>query len=153
MRAARPGPLLVDQRGVLGEGGGQAGRDGQLVVPDVDDRDRGVGDGLGFRRDHGDRLAQEPDLAQGHDRTVPQRVAVVGIDVGQVRGGQDGDDAVELLRCPGVDRGDPGVRHRAVQDRTVEHARQPQVPGELGLAGELEPAIGALHALSDSTRP
>ena len=43
---------------------------------------------------------------------------------------------------------DPGVRHRAVQDRAVEHAGQPEVAGELGLAGELEPAVGAFHALS-----
>ena len=29
-----------------------------------------------------DRLAQEPGLTDGHDRPVPQRVAIVGIDVG-----------------------------------------------------------------------
>ena len=36
------------------------------------------------RRDHGDRLAGEADLAEGHDRAVAQRVAVVRVDVRQV---------------------------------------------------------------------
>ena len=148
VRAARPGPLLVDQRGVRGERRLERGRDREFVVLDVDERDRGVGRGLGFGRDHGDRLAQEPDLAQGHDRPVPQRVAVVGIDVGQVVAGQDGDHAVGLLRGGGVDAPDPGVRHRAVQDRAVEHAGQPEVAGVFGLAGELQPAVGAFHALT-----
>ncbi len=149
VRAARPRGLLVDQRGALGEGGLQRGRDRQLVVLDVDVRDRGVGGGLGLRRDHRDRLAGEPDLADGHDRTVAQRVAVVGIQVGQVLPGEDGDHAVELFRRRGVDGPDPGVCDRAVQDRAVEHAGQPDVAGEFGLAGQLEPAVGALHALPD----
>ena len=147
VRAARPGPVLVDQRGVRGERRFERGRDREFVVGHVDERDRGVGRGLGLGRDHGDRLAQEPDLAQGHDRPVAQRVAVVGIDVGQVRGGEHGHYAGGGLRGLGADRGDPGVGHLAVQDRAVEHAGQPEVAGVFGLAGELEPAVGAFHAL------
>ena len=148
VRAARPGGLLVDHGRVVGQRHLETGRDGQFVVLDVDARDRGVGDGLGLRRDHRDRLADETDLADGHDRAVPQRVAVVGIQVGQVLGRQDGDHAVELFRRRGVDGGDPGVRHRTVQDRAVEHAGHPDVAGEFGLAGQLEPAVGALDALA-----
>ena len=156
VRAAWAAGLLVDQRGFRGKRFVEAGRDGQLVVLDGDAGDREVGGGLGLRRDHRDRLAGEPDLADGHDRAVPQRVAVVGIQVGQVLGSEDGDHAVEFFRRRGVDGGDPGVRHRAVQDRAVEHAGQPDVAGEFGLPGQLEPAVGALHALSDgafSARP
>ena len=71
MRAARPGSLLVDQGGVGGERRLERGRDRELVVCHVDERDGGVGRGLGLRRDHGDRLAEEADLAQGHHRAVP----------------------------------------------------------------------------------
>ena len=73
-----------------------------------------------------------------------------------ILGSEDGDHAVEFFRRRGVDGGDPGVRHRAVQDRAVEHAGQPDVAGEFCLPGQLEPAVGALHALSDdafSARP
>ena len=40
------------------------------------------------------------------------------------------------------------MRHRAVQDRAVEHAGQPDIAGEFGLAGQLAPAVGALDALA-----
>jgi hypothetical protein len=75
-------------------------------------------------------------------------VTVEGVDVREVVARQYGDDAVSLLGGCGIHGADLGVRHRATQDRPMEHAWEPDVAGELGLAGELERAVGAFDALS-----
>ena len=64
-----------------------------------------------------------------HVRGDRPRARQVALLVGEVRAGEDGDDAGAALGLGGVDRGDRGVRDRAAQDREVQHAGQGDVVG------------------------
>ena len=57
-------------------------------------------------------------------------------DVGEVGAAVGGDDAGQLERGRHVDADDLGVRHRAAQDGHVQQARQRDVVGPVGLAGD-----------------
>ena len=107
--------------------------DGHAVagVLDLVDRQRGV-----HRRDHVGR--DRP----GAGHRGPHHVGEVAPAVG-------GDDAGHLQGRRHVDREDLGVRHRAAQHGHVQQARQGDVVGPVGLAGQ---EFGVLLATAPATQ-
>jgi len=121
----------------------------QRLVVDVDELQR-VARGVPVLGDHErDLLPLEPHLVGGQDRLDvlgqgghPGQPAVV-----QRLAGDHGLDPGVGLGGRGVDRGDPGVRERAAQDRAVQHA------GKLDVIGEVAPAAQEAGVLLALDRP
>ncbi len=112
---------------------------GQFLVFRHDLVDRGFGDvGIGGHH-HRDRLADEAHLVDRQDGLIVERGAVVGIGdhLADVVGGEDAMNAGNLLRGAGVDRLDPAMRHRAAEDLSVQHSRQPHGVRVFGASGDL----------------
>jgi hypothetical protein len=140
-------PGLVDTRGVRRQRLRHRVDAGQLLVSDVHELGRGVGD---LRRGGGDQRHGLPREAHpvrrqhrlGHDELAePTARPLDDAVVGHVRRGEHGRDATERGGLRGVDRDDAGAGHRRADDLAVEHARQPPVGGveqaALGLVPEV----------------
>ena len=100
---ARAERAVVDPRRVVGERLLDRADDGELLVVDDDPLERRSGGRLVLRRDGRDGLAGEADAVDGDDRPVADRVTPVGIDVLEIGGGEDADDAGHRLCRRGVD--------------------------------------------------
>ena len=139
---------LVDLRRVVLQGGPDVEHRRERLVVDLDGG-QGVGRGVAVAGHHaGDGLADVAHLVDRHrrvsgdddvrrDRPGAGQAALLG---GEVRTGVGRDDPGLAPRGADVDRGDPGVRVRAPQERHVQHAGQPDVVGPVGLAGD-EPLV------------
>ena len=150
--------LLVHERGTGRERGLQVDRGGQLVV--VHDHQLG---GVPRRR----RVARDDDrhgVPDVVDLGVGQRPVVGHEDVlgdrppggdagdevvGEVRAGEDGDDARVLPRRGRVDGGDPGVRDGAAHQGEVHRAERGDVVGPGAAAGEQRRVLATREALAD----
>ena len=142
-------PLSRGLRGLL-----EVQRGRQLVVLDVDELG-GVPGLRGAARDHhGDGLAGEGDPVRGQRRVGGGDLVGrdrPGVDarplgLGEVGTGEHRDDVGRLLRRAGVDADDLRVGERAAHHREVQHARQLDVVGPAGAAGDqalvlLAPAV------------
>ena len=125
--------VLVHQRGTVGQGLLHVQHHRQRLVLDLDGGERVHRAGPVAGHHHGDRLADVAYLVGGERR-------VVGVDDvrghwpgarqahrGQVARGERGHHA-RLPQCrSGVHIDQTGVRHRAAQDRQVQHAGQRDV--------------------------
>jgi hypothetical protein len=128
------GSVRLERRARIEDGG-------QVLVLDVDEPHRLLRGLARLGGDGGDPLPDEPDDVRGQHRQVAQLAAVP--DVSEIRPGEDGDDAGQLLGGRGVDRDDPRVRHRAGQAGDVQDAVRVVVAGVARLAGHLEGALVA----------
>ncbi|MEJ7695096.1 MAG: hypothetical protein WKF78_00140 [Candidatus Limnocylindrales bacterium] len=152
MEITGPELPVVDELGAWRESLVECRDDGQLLVVDDDLADGGLGDRMVRGRDSGDRLTGEADPVDREYRPVLDRVTVVRVDVHQVRGCQDRDDAGDRLGRRRVDREDPGMRVRASEHLAVEHPRNHDVADEFGLAAQLLGGIRACHRPADLRR-
>ena len=83
---------------------------GELLVVDDDPLERRRGGRLVLGGDGGDGLAGEAHPVDGDDRPVADRVTPVRVDVGEIGGREDADDAGHRLGVSRVDGDDPRVR-------------------------------------------
>ncbi len=97
------GTAIVQTWRIRGEGLFERPEHGQLLVLDFDRRHRRLGGRFVHGGDRGHGLAGEPDAIEGDDRTVLDRVSVVGLDVLEVGTGQHGRHAAHFERAAGVD--------------------------------------------------
>ena len=124
---------------------------------DVDELER-VRRGVVVAGDHaGHDLADVADLVGGHRRVRRDddvrrhrpgagQAALFG---GEVGAGERGDDAGRAAGGRHVHRPDPGVRHRAAHVTDVQHPRQHDVVGPVGLPGEQPRVLLARPRLAD----
>ena len=133
---------------------------GQLVVVDVDE----FGGIAGFRGAAGD---DDGDDLTGTGNAVADPREVVGGDLlggdrprvgtdtqafGEVGSGVDADDVLRVLGGTGVDVRDLGVGEGAADHRQVHHAREDDVVGPLGAAGDEALVLLAEACLPDLGR-
>jgi len=123
-----PLALAVDERPVGGERLGDRHHRRQLLVLDLDQRQRALGGLVVDRGYGGDRLAHVAHLLQR------QRVLVLAdgedaVGDGQMLASEDGVDARQLDGLADVEAPDVRVRLGAPQQLADQHARQPQVVG------------------------
>ena len=133
------GPQLFVNEGGRGHGFHLVVDRGQVLVFRHDLVDRGFGDmGIGGY-DHRDRLADEAHLVDCQNGLVVECRAVIGIGdhLKDVVGGEDAMNAGNLRRRTRVDRFDPAMRHRAAEDLSVQHSRQPHGVSVFGASGDL----------------
>ena len=148
------GRALGDRR--LGRGDG-----GQHGVVHVDRLSRVARLGLALGDHHGDRIADEADLALGEDgvRRLLHRGAVLGMDLpaagqaadtGHIRTGEDRDNARHGGSSGGVDPGDRRMGVRAAEDHGVGLVGAVDIVGVMAATGEEPQILLALHAGTDA---
>ena len=120
----------------------------QLLELDVDQLERLVGDPLVGGGDRGDGIADVADLL------TRQRLLVLadGKDAEldrQVIPGEDGQHARVRPSARDIHVQDASMRVRTPQESPVDHPRQRQVVGELGLAADLGKRVGLDQRLAD----
>ena len=150
---AELGPARVQLRRVGRERFVERAEHRLLLVLDLDRAQRRLGCGLVDGRDRLHRLPREAHAVKRDDRAVLDRVSVVGLDVVQVRAGQDRGDAFELERGARVERLDQRVRDGTAQHLAVQHARDLHVAHVLRLAGELLAPVLAWPRDADLGQP
>jgi hypothetical protein len=148
MRALLAG-LLVDDRGVRAERSGGARGERQRLVVDLDQPERLLGGGRILGHDGHDRLAREPDLPDGDQGVVRDRVAVDEVHVRQVVCRDDRDHAGMLARGGRVDAADPSVRVGAAQQLGVSQPGHAQVHREAAPAGHLVDPVASGDGFAD----
>ena len=133
------GPQLavVDERRAVGDRLVDRADDRQLLVLDDDLARRRLGGRFVLGRHRGDPLARKAHPLRCEDRPILDRVAPVGIEVGELGADQHRDHARHRLGGGGVDRDDPRVGQRGAQDLAVQHSRHVDVAGEPGPAADL----------------
>ena len=109
----------------------------QQLVGDLDRAHRRLRRRLVRGGDGSHRLAREAHAVDRDDRAILDRMAVIGLDVVEVGGGEDRGHPLHRERRGGVDGEDPRMRVRAAQDLAVEHPRHLHVTDVLGLAAQL----------------
>jgi hypothetical protein len=133
---------------------------GQLVELHVDELGGVARLGRGARDDDGHHLTGEGDTVDGH-RGMCGGLLVGGdrpgvdhhaLRVGDVLAGDDRDHIGGVPRGAGVDARDRGVGVGAAHHRQVEHARESQVVGPPGAAGEEALVLLAAAVLADLGR-
>jgi hypothetical protein len=144
--------LRVDVAGVFGEELRRAGcqrglhvQDGRQLLEVKVDRRCGLQSGqriLG--RDRGEFLADVPHAVHGEDRLVVARRADTEADLSGLGRRHDVDHPGHAPRAGGVDPAQQTVRHRALQERQVQHAGTSEVVDVAGTAGRL---VGRVHPL------
>ena len=149
--------VVVDDRGV-GEGVLEVGDRRQRVVLDLDGLERVACRGGRLGDHHRHAVADVADLVD-RERVVGRVLHVLGDRPGaghragprvhEVGAGVGGDDAGQRQGGLHVDRGDAGVGVGAAQDRHVQRARDVEVVGEAGLAGEQGRVLPAPHPGAD----
>ena len=147
----RPQRPVVELRRVLRQRLLDGADDGELLVLDVDalqGRQRGR---LVLGGDRGDGLAGEADAVDRDDRPVSDGVAPVGVDIAEVGGGEDADDACHALGLGRVDGDDPRVSDRRAQHLPVRHARHDDVARELRLPAQFLGGVPAGNRAADRT--
>ncbi|GAA0631625.1 hypothetical protein GCM10009547_39330 [Sporichthya brevicatena] len=149
-------PLLVEEHGVLGEGGVEVDDGRERLVDDVDQLEGVLGDVLVAGDDGDDGLADVTDLLDRERaavadllaREVPQ-VALRADPLEELGAGGDGEDAVEGGGAAGVDRDDPCVRVRAAQDGERRLAREVDVVDVPSGAADEPCAVAGRDACAD----
>ena len=130
--------VLVDERRARSQGGRRGEHGRQLVVLDLDQRERLFGEGGRLGGDRGDLVADAPDLAALEREMILDEAERMLLDVGS---GDDADDAGQGARARRVDANDAGVRQRGPQDPAVQHPRQLEVVEEARPPGDLLGAV------------
>ncbi len=148
------GPALRMEHGVAGCRDRGLGIDHrrQLLVVDLDQLERVLGDIAALGGDDRDRLADVAHAVERHAALLDRRIGETGQgpgDLGDVGAGHDQGHARQRL-CPAdIDRLDARVRVRAAQCCRVQHVRQHDVVDVAALAGQEARVLDPLHALAD----
>ena len=138
--------VVVDERSVRRERLGDVEDGGQLLVLDLDERERLVRRVRRLRGDGGDALADEAHLVDGEDGQVAHEAPD---PVGALRAGEDGTDAGHALGGGGVDAHDAGVGVRAPEHPAPQAVLRGQVSGEAEAPAHLVRPLDARGALAD----
>jgi hypothetical protein len=121
----------------------------QDLVADLDELARPLGGGLVDRRHGRDGVAHHADLVRAQRLLVLRHGQDAKLHARQVVAG---DDAVHAGKRAGprrIDGEDAGVAVGRAQELRVRHARQDEVIGVPGLAGDLRPRVDLRQRLSD----
>ena len=149
-----PFRLVVDDRGALLHRVARVENRGERLVVDLDEPERRLRDRRRLRRDHGDLVADEADLAVEDELVVGGRLRAPlprlgDDDARDVLPGEDRLHPGEAARPRGVDGPDAGVRMRAPQHLGREHPGQVVVVREEGPPGDEPDAVHAAAVLVD----
>jgi hypothetical protein len=146
--------VVADDRGARVERAPGVDDHRQFLVLDVDQLERVAGGVPVLGDDERHLLALEPHLVGREDR---HRVGRQGrrpgeVEALQVLAGDDGEH-LRVGQClGGVDRDQPGVRHRRPEDRAVQHAGQHDVVEVAALPADEPRVFLALHP-AEADRP
>jgi hypothetical protein len=139
-------PRLVHQWRAGSHRGQRVEHRRSLGVLDLDQLQRGLGDGRALGRHRGHLVAHAAGVVGLERHLVPGEAEGMLLDVGP---GEHGQHARQRRRAPGVDAHDARVRMARAEDLAVGETGQVQVVQVAGAAGDLVRPVALGHRPSD----
>ena len=137
--------IFVHQRRARFDCGFDAGHRRQLLVVDVNQRQRFLGNCNVHRRHRRHRLADVAHLIDGDHRPA----VIDRVQIGDIRRRQHRDDTGQRLGLRGVNRAEPRMGKSASQDFSIKHSRNGDITDKFRRACDFLDTVDALDTVPD----